>query len=151
MKHGSPKICCPNCDRLNDAAWPPAQGARCVACGADLHPLQPFALHGSSFAMQIRRSEVPILVHYWANWCAPCRMLRPIFEQAAVHRRGLRFASCDVDVETAPALEQDIGNLPTLVLYAPDREPARISGTMRLSALLDWIDFQLDAAHELRR
>ncbi|WP_051362239.1 thioredoxin family protein [Solimonas soli] len=117
---------------------------RCERCGAEAPAVPPFALRADNFVAELRATAVTIAL-YRSDDCAPCRKLAPVFDQAAACRRHLRFAVCDVDADPLLAEAQHIANLPTIVVYAGGRERARISGTMRLSALLDWIAFQTDA------
>ncbi|NGY03199.1 thioredoxin family protein [Solimonas terrae] len=97
-------------------------------------------LRVDDFSVQSADAEAPLVVHFWAPWCAPCAMLKPVFEQAAAMRGDLRFASCDIDEQPELARELAIRNLPTLAIYHRGLERARISGTMRLGSLLDWFD-----------
>lgn len=136
---------------MNDPHTP--NGEPCPHCGG-LHPRaelgcprldtesgpHPVALHEADFAAQIADAELPLVVHFWAPWCAPCRLIKPVFEQAASLRRSLRFATVDTDTEPGLMQSQGITNIPTLAIYFAGRAQARISGTMRLSVMLDWLD-----------
>ncbi len=104
------------------------------------------ALGEHNFHAYVADLEVPLVVHYCAPWCTPCLMLKPIFEQAAALRRDLRFAVCDVDAAPEIGRNLEIANVPTLAIYLAGRERARISGTMRLGGMLDWLDRQRGAA-----
>jgi thioredoxin 2 len=102
-------------------------------------------LRHSDFAAQISDPKSPLVVHFWAPWCAPCIAQKLAFEQAAMMRGHLRFASCDIEAEPELMRSQAIRDLPTLAIYFAGSERARISGTMRLGAMLDWLDRQRGA------
>lgn len=134
------RIACPHCNQFNEVARTQWLGApMCAFCGGDLHPLQPFALDAASFAGQVQQSDGAVIVHFAEPNCTPCILMDVVFEQAARHRRDLRFAVCDVEAEAALALQYRIRNAPTLVCFERGLERARISGTLSLGQLLDWL------------
>ncbi|NKF23487.1 thioredoxin family protein [Solimonas marina] len=132
--------CCARC-----GAALPGGAFDCLQCGASSQRL-PRELDVDAFHAVRMSGERPLVVHFRAQSCAPCLTLDPVFAQAALLRAGLCFASCDID--TYPSLRQDcnVRNAPTLAIYLAGRELGRISGTMRLQTLLDWIDRLIQSA-----
>lgn len=75
-------------------------------------------LTGATFASEALHSCVPVLVSFWADWCKPCLMLRPILEDLALEYEGqVKFTTVNVDEQPALAKEYGIGAVPTLVLF----------------------------------
>lgn len=135
------RFVCPRCGAAGLFAQSLLGAApRCEVCGAELHPQSPFALRHDNAKAQLHDADLPILVHYWAPGCVPCQTLAPVLEHAAAHRRDLRFASCNIEAEKEVARAHGVSNLPTLILFEGGQERARTCGTMRLNALLDWIE-----------
>lgn len=71
-----------------------------------------------------------VLVDFYAPWCAPCSLMRPVLEGAQADFPDVLFASVDVDKEDDLAVENEISLLPTLVLYRDGKEIKRVMGTL---------------------
>ena len=87
----------------------------------------------------IARSELPVVVDYWAAWCGPCKMMAPHFEQAAQRLPAVRFAKVDTDACQQAAGAAGIRSIPTLVLYRDGKEVARQSGAQSADAIARWV------------
>lgn len=73
----------------------------------------------ATFDSEVLASKLPVLVDYWADWCAPCRQLTPIIEELASSYEGkVKFVSVDADANTGLAAGHDIRALPTVQIYA---------------------------------
>lgn len=135
-------IVCPSCDQTNRVpAVRLAAGGKCGRCGAALFDRRPVALDDERFDKHARVSDIPLLVDFWAEWCGPCRMMAPVFEQAA-ERLEPRVRLVKIDTERArnTAGQFRIHSIPTLMLIRHGRELARISGAMPLGQLIRWAD-----------
>jgi len=80
---------------------------------------------------------------FWADWCAPCRMLTPIFEKAAEkYKENLDFESINAEEQEDFAMYLKVRSLPTIVMYDPNTkaEISRISGLLSFDKLCKWTD-----------
>ncbi len=71
-----------------------------------------------------------VIVDYWAEWCGPCKMLGPIFEQLSTEVEDVTFAKVNVDEEPDLAGQAGVRGIPTMVLYKDGEEVDRIVGLM---------------------
>ena len=88
----------------------------------------------------VLKSEVPVLVDFWAEWCPPCRFLGPIFEKVAERFSGkVKFCKVDVDASSDVAARFNIHAIPTLILFKEGREVARQEGAVPEEVLVEWL------------
>ena len=83
----------------------------------------------SSFEQDVLRSTKPVLVDFWAEWCAPCRMIGPIIDQiASDFASSATVVKLNVDDNTASAQRFGIKGIPTLILFSEGKEVERVVG-----------------------
>lgn len=135
-------IACPACDTMN--RMPRArlgQPGRCGRCRSLLFTGRPVDLDSRRFPAHAERSDLPLLIDFGAGWCGPCRMMAPVFEQAAARiEPHVRAARVDTDADPDLATRFGIRSLPTLVLVHRGVEVARTTGAMPLTALIGWVN-----------
>ncbi len=131
---------CPKCLAVNRVRTGRLDsGPVCGRCRAPVLQPHPVTLTDANFETFIGRSDLPVLVDFWAPWCAPCRAMAPAFDQAAamLHPRVI-LAKCDTQDEQQTADRMRIQGVPTMVLFRGGRETARVSGAKSATDIVAW-------------
>jgi thioredoxin 2 len=132
---------CPHCGAVNRI--PVAASSSQLKCGSCSQPLftgHPVELAGDTFEKHLTRNDIPLLVDFWASWCAPCKMMAPQFAQAATQLEPkIRLAKVNTETEQMLAARYTIQSIPTLVLFHHGREIARQPGVMRGAEIIRWV------------
>lgn len=134
-------IVCPHCDSINRVPRDRlGAGGKCGRCKQPLFTGHPLALREANLAQHLGRSDIPLLVDFWASWCGPCKMMAPVFERAAVELEpNVRLAKVNTEEQQGLAARYGIRSIPTLILFQGGRETARIAGAQDLQNLLAWV------------
>ena len=120
-------------DRLGDAGT-------CGKCRALLFTGQPVELDEKDFNTHVTRSDLPLVVDFWAPWCAPCRSMAPSFAKAALQLEP-RYRLVKVNTEQSQNLAARfaIRSIPTLAIFLKGREVARQTGAMDTGGIVRWV------------
>jgi thioredoxin 2 len=141
-------VACPTDGSLNRV--PRAKLDRSPKCGRCHNPLfagKVVELNGANFDSYALKSDLPIVIDFWAAWCGPCRMMTPNFEMAATRLEPrVRLGKLDTEAEPAIAGRYGIRGIPSMIMVRKGREIDRTSGVRPTSAIVDWVDQALKKA-----
>jgi thioredoxin 2 len=141
-------VACPTDGSLNRV--PRSKLDRNPKCGRCHNPLfqgKAVELNAANFGSHALKSDLPLVIDFWAEWCGPCRMMTPNFEKAAaLLEPRVRLGKLDTEAEPAIAGRYAIRGIPSMVMIRKGREIARTSGAMPTSAIVGWVEQALQKA-----
>ena len=97
-------------------------------------------INESNFEQEVLKSDVPVIVDFWAEWCGPCKMLAPVFQELAEETPDVKFAKVNVDDAEQLAMKFKIMSIPTLVLMKdgkPVKKSVGLISKQQMKELLD--------------
>ena len=96
-------------------------------------------INKNNFQNEVLNSDKPVLLDFWASWCAPCRMVVPIVEEIASERRDIKVGKINVDEEPELANKFSIMSIPTLVVMKNGKIVQQVSGARPKNAILEML------------
>ena len=138
-------LVCPHCNATNRVPSDKLQAElNCGICHASLLNAHPDNLGEAAFNAQLAKSDLPMVVDFWAPWCGPCRMMAPAYEKVSQDLHGrARFVKVNTEDEQGLAAKFNIRSIPTLAVFAGGREIARQPGAMSAPDLARWVSAAL--------
>jgi thioredoxin 2 len=132
-------VTCPNCGQKTRVRAAAEGVPHCPKCGRPLPRLTEAT--AEDFGDVADKSPIPVLIDFWAPWCAPCRIVAPTVEKLSQERAG-ELKVVKVNTDLAPALQERFGirGIPTLVLMEGAKERDRVTGALNAGALRQWVE-----------
>lgn len=93
-----------------------------------------------NFEEEVLKSEKPVLVDFYADWCGPCKMLSPIVDEVANEKEDIKVCRINIDEEQDLAVEYGIMSIPTLVVIKNGEEAKRSVGVIGKTEILEMFE-----------
>ncbi len=93
-----------------------------------------------NFEAEVLKSEVPVMIDFWATWCGPCRMLTPVIEQLGKEVTTAKIGKVNVDEEQELAMQYNVMSIPTVIVVKNGQEVGRSVGVKPKAALLKMLN-----------
>ncbi len=92
-----------------------------------------------NFESEVLKSEVPVLVDFFAQWCGPCKMLMPIVEEVAEEAKDVKVCKIDIDENQELAIQYRVMSVPTLIVFKNGEVAAKNIGVISKDAILNML------------
>ena len=96
-------------------------------------------INKDNFKSEVQDSNVPVLLDFWAEWCAPCRMLSPVVDEVAEERDDIKVGKINVDEQGELAVQFKVMSIPTLIVMKNGEAVKRSTGAIPKSAILELV------------
>ena len=104
----------------------------------------PMAVTDNDFEQEVLEAETPVLVDFWAEWCAPCKMVAPVIDDLAEEYEGkIKFTKVDVDVNPQTAMKYGIRSIPTLLVFKGGSPVDQVVGAVPKAVIKKSLDSTL--------
>ena len=95
----------------------------------------------ASFEQEVLKSDTPVLVDFWAEWCGPCRIIAPFLEELATDMEGkVTVAKVNIDENPQTPMKYGVRGIPTVILFKGGQVAATKIGALPKSKLYEWVE-----------
>ena len=106
--------------------------------------MKPVEITDANFSQEVLKSDKPVLIDFWAEWCGPCKMIAPVVEELANEYQGkLKVGKIDVDSNQSVAGQYGIRSIPTLLVFKGGRVVDQIVGAVPKKILAEKVSKHL--------
>lgn len=107
--------------------------------------MKPLEITDANFADEVEKSDLPVLIDFWAVWCGPCKMIAPIVEELATEYEGkAKIGKVDVDNNQEVSMKFGIRSIPTLLIFKGGQVVDQIVGAVPKPAIVDKLNSHLN-------
>ncbi|HEY6951339.1 MAG TPA: thioredoxin [Bacteroidota bacterium] len=107
--------------------------------------MKPVELTDANFQNEVLKSDTPVLIDFWAEWCGPCKMIAPVVEELAKEYDGkLKVGKVDVDSNQQTSMQYGVRSIPTLLIFKGGRVVDQIVGAVPKKLLSEKITKHLN-------
>jgi thioredoxin 2 len=138
-------IVCPHCGAINRIAETRlTDKPNCGKCKNKLFTGHPIELNDQNFIKVISKSDIPVIVDFWAEWCGPCKMMAPAFAEASSRLEpNVILAKLNTEMAQQSAAQYGIRSIPSLIMFKNGKEVARQAGAMNTQQIIQWAQSHL--------
>ncbi len=134
-------IVCPHCSAVNRIPESRlGDRPKCGKCKKPLFTGHPVELTDQNFTKFITKSDLPVVVDFWAEWCGPCKMMAPAFAEASAQLEpNAILAKLNTEVAQQTAAQFGIRSIPSIILFKNGKEVSRQAGALNTQQIIQWV------------
>ena len=101
--------------------------------------MEVITITADNFEIEVKNSDKPVLIDFWAAWCGPCQMMAPVVEQLAAEMPNIKFGKVNVDEERELQSTFAVASIPTFILFKNGQAAGKLIGMQPKNAIIDFL------------